>query len=293
MALKKNIQKYIKDKIGISGLEEKLSTQIDYLSALVQVGLSEEITLDSDIKKELDLELKEKFGIENVNYIIHKNDLMFHYHLNFNTSNLYLAFRSYFNLGLEFSQGLNKLIESRDWNSSKILDFGSGYGRISRFYPAFIKNSQIYVSEVKPMALEFQEKHFGFQKVNHGHDSNSISDTQYDLITASSVFTHLNETLFEEWFIKLYDLLEPNGHLLASYNDESRLTQKSSSGIQFSQKSEDSAYYSSDKLKDTSKYGLTYVSKEYLYKLAKKHSIEIELMDNFYGDRQQFFILSK
>jgi SAM-dependent methyltransferase len=98
-----------------------------------------------------------------------------------------------------------------------ILDFASGYGRISRFLPAMVAEDSIWVADILEPAVVFQTKQFGF----NGFVSSSVPEElsvaeRFDAIFVWSLFTHLPDATFARWLRALHGLLSDRGVLLFS-----------------------------------------------------------------------------
>lgn len=112
-------------------------------------------------------------------------------------------------------------IES-DWT---ILDFGSCWGRISRFFMRDVPKKNIFGMDV--------EKKFA-DECNILFDSNTfsacqamppcgLSNSSVNLITAYSVFSHLSENAFLAWLHEFARILKPEGIVAFTTRNEAFL----------------------------------------------------------------------
>ncbi|HWB51428.1 MAG TPA: class I SAM-dependent methyltransferase [Stellaceae bacterium] len=88
----------------------------------------------------------------------------------------------------------------------RVLDFGSGYGRVARYLRAMFPAAAIDVTELDARAVEWCIREFGCEDM--GAD---LPAGAYDLIWAGSVFTHLPEDSAIELLSKMKAGLKPNG----------------------------------------------------------------------------------
>ena len=169
-------------------------------------------------------------------------------------------------------------------NFKNVLDFGSGYGRVSRFLPYYFKDAQIQVSEVKPIAMEFQKEAFEFGTITHTEIASSFKSDPQDLIIGISVFTHIPVKAFIEWLDILFQNLKENGQLIFTFNDINKCPFGNNGKYHYQEQSEDSSNSGiPDKLDDVSQYGSTFYSQDYIIELLQVHSNKIEITRNFIG----------
>ena len=98
----------------------------------------------------------------------------------------------------------------------KILDFGGGWGRISRFFLRDTRPENIYIADTAPLAIEALR--------NTGNPCRIILNTprppivglpgSLDLVYAYSVFSHLSEEYFQLWVDYSFERLRPGGHIV-------------------------------------------------------------------------------
>jgi SAM-dependent methyltransferase len=87
----------------------------------------------------------------------------------------------------------------------RILDFGSGYGRILRQFKAAFPEARLAACDILPEAVDFCAETFGAEPIYAADDPGETQiEGQFDLIWLGSLFTHLSA---DRWF-SLLDLLE-------------------------------------------------------------------------------------
>lgn len=150
---------------------------------------------------------------------------------------------------------------SAAWGGN-LLDFASGYGRVTRHIVADVPKEKVWISDIYPEGVAFQEREFGVHGLVSTTDPDQFScAVGFDCILVSSLFTHLPEARFLGWLHRLGSLLRPGGLLLFSVHDMSlRLRQGqpgSPRGIDFERISESGSL-------DTQEYGSTWVSEDFV-----------------------------
>ncbi len=261
----KKLKDYILLKLGITRINKRL----DYLSSYINLTYPEAIPIDPMLMAGVLQRLKEKNAVEGFNPIIHKNDIMFAFSM-FNLSyHQPQAVYSYFFIGAMTVNNLKGILNKNSISPQRILDFGSGYGRVSRFFPKIFPDAEVSVSEVKKQALDFQQKSFNFKTIHHTQDAGTFPEEKFDFILALSVFTHLPQTSFEAWMTKLVESLNPNGAMVFTFfSDDQFRGGTTGKDFAYVQQSEDTLLsFMSDSIRNTSDYGETYISPNYLKNL--------------------------
>ena len=138
-----------------------------------------------------------------------------------------------------------------------MLDFASGYGRLTRFLVHEHLAGDVTVSDILTAGMEFQAAQFGVKTiVSTTRPEDFPVSGRYDLIFVASLFTHLPAATFTAWLRKLAGLLEPEGLLVFSVHDES-IAPVAVDGIAFES-------YSESRVLDANEYGSTWVTEAYV-----------------------------
>lgn len=184
------------------------------------------------------------------------------------------ALFAYFRSGLSIADGLLQVLRWRfpprlGGNTvGKVLDFASGYGRITRFLVREIPPERLWVADVYEGGVRFQEERFGVRGVvsTVRPEDLELGET-FDAILVTSLFTHLPEERFLAWLRVLLGRLEPGGVLAFSTHDPSLLGHDPSlllpcpampeSGLLFQEISESGSL-------DTGDYGSTWVTEAFV-----------------------------
>ena len=102
-----------------------------------------------------------------------------------------------------------------------VLDFGCGYGRLTRYLVQEISASRVSSCDIQRQAVEFAASAFGVRGFVSSTEPDGVRfDRHYDLILVVSLFSHLPRERFTQWLAKLYEALAPNGVLLFSTHGE-------------------------------------------------------------------------
>ncbi len=176
---------------------------------------------------------------------------------------------AYFFAGQQIFRTVEDIAAWRFGGFSRIesfLDFASGWGRLTRFLVRAIPPERLVVSDIDGSAVRFQEETFGVRGVVSTADPAAFPiEDRFDLIFASSLFSHLPPGRFEEWLEALFHRLRPAGVLAFSVHGMDLIQNPAvdtSSGFVFRPQSETSRLSGSE-------YGTAYVSEERVRAIAE------------------------
>ena len=143
----------------------------------------------------------------------------------------------------------------------QLLDFASGYGRVTRFAVLEVAPERVWVSDIYAGGVRFQQRTFGVHGLISQADPDRFECAEtFDAVLVSSLFTHLPEATFRSWFRRLFGLLRPGGVLAFSVHDEDLLPpgrELPPSGILFETVSESGSL-------PTEEYGTSWVSEAFV-----------------------------
>ncbi|MDX2479466.1 MAG: class I SAM-dependent methyltransferase [Desulfuromusa sp.] len=113
--------------------------------------------------------------------------------------------------------------------TTQVLDFGSGWGRIGRFWLIDLAPDNVYYADCLSEAVNIF-KSLGYSSpIEHCSTLPPLKNRgPFDVIHAYSVFSHLNEPYFNAWLKEFSKVLKPGGKLF--------ITSRGKSFIQFVEK---------------------------------------------------------
>ncbi len=160
-----------------------------------------------------------------------------------NGGDLDAALVAYFSSGAQVASSIDQLIRCRfDEAPSSLLDFGSGFGRVTRFLANRYGAQRIWASDIVPETIDFQTRTLGTNAFLSAHDPTTLEPPrEFDLIYVGSLFTHLPEETFGQWLECLRSWLAPGGLLAFTTHGETLLPPEHAmpdSGIFFKPSSE-------------------------------------------------------
>jgi SAM-dependent methyltransferase len=155
-------------------------------------------------------------------------------------------------------------------NCGRLLDFASGFGRLTRFLVQEMHPGALVVSDIQAEAVDFQQRTFGVDGFASVTDPATLRhDKLFDAIFVASLFTHLPEHRFHAWLAKLVGLLTPRGMLVFTVHDASLLARHrpvAPSGFDFN------PHVSEVGSLAAAEYGSTHVSQEFVNRALDKAS---------------------
>lgn len=105
-----------------------------------------------------------------------------------------------------------------------VLDFASGWGRLTRFLEQRLPTDRIHVADIYHQAVDWQVSTFGIAGIHSEKDPARLSYAgKHDIVLVGSMFSHLPEGLFHAWLGKLFSLVSDRGVLAFSVHDEAIL----------------------------------------------------------------------
>ena len=278
--MKKHIQRWLQDKIGIGQNRDQikvLENKIASLSLLFEWSSEALIQVPKGLIEKTKKTLKEEY--QSINFEISRNDAMFRYPLQVHGAMPLKILKEYFHTGAEAADYIYDFAP----NVKKILDFGSGYGRVSRFLKVRFPDAEILVSDPKKSAIGFQIENL-----------KTIPDdySPVNLIFAGSVFTHLPKKLFQNSLHELMNRLIEGGALILTLHP---FIDNEFSIYPFT---EEAALTGLEDPMDSMVYGSVYCSKEFLEFCVYSHTqgnlfkCSIDNSSSF-GGTQQYIIIER
>jgi len=104
--------------------------------------------------------------------------------------------------------------------NSRVLDFGSGVGRVLSHLMTSAPHAQFTAFDIDPAMVQVLHNLKFDRPINIVRTTLELPDNSFDAIVAISVFTHLDDTA-EFWLAEISRLLAPGGLAYITYQDES------------------------------------------------------------------------
>ena len=185
--------------------------------------------------------------------------------------------RRYFRYGKLCRDNLKDIMASQGKvleRVASLLEFPSGYGRVTRFLVTQLSADKITVSDIDLSAVSTNSKIFRTQPlVSSENPTQFVCDQTFEIILVSMLFSHFNIELWRLWLERLYVLLEPEGLLIFStlgpelLKPEEFVDLLTEDGFWFSKTNETKGRLNVDV------YGTTWVSDAWVRKQVKDHDI--------------------
>ena len=118
---------------------------------------------------------------------------------------------------------VSRLPSDWSWEDRRALDFGCGAGRVLRHFAPETDRCEFHGCDIDESAIAWAGKHLSppFNLFLSGEMTPlERPSASFDLIWATSVFTHLPHETWSSWMLELHRLLRPGGILVASYLGE-------------------------------------------------------------------------
>jgi SAM-dependent methyltransferase len=193
---------------------------------------------------------------------IHPGDEMYRYGLDSLRGSHDAAAILYFEKGRQIADAFAAALAWRFGGRAPaaVLDFAAGFGRSTRFLPGLLPEAEIWMSEIDPDAVAFQERAFGIQgSVSSSDPADFRAPRLFDAVLAASFFSHVPAETFETWLSVLWRSLSPGGLLLFSTHGPELLKEPAdwSQGIVFRAESE-------TRRLDPAVYGTAWVTRDFV-----------------------------
>ena len=204
---------------------------------------------------------------------LHEEDQLLRYIANLKDKSV--GIKDYFRGGYSCAHQVANIRNSLPEISGKpinILEFASGFGRVSRHLKKAFPNDQLISSDIHANACEFISEAMGIETVQSNYDPDQVNfNKSFDFIFVFSLFSHLPPDSFRVWLKKLYSSLEPGGYLLITTCGQTTIRKRNAFwGDKMDVNDEFCYLEQSDQLDlDTEKYGAMVVSPVFISKIIR------------------------
>lgn len=146
-----------------------------------------------------------------------------------------------------------------------LLEFASGYGRLTRHFPKLLPNADVVACDVHEQAVDFILNKLGCKAIMSSHNPEAFNTgQQFHIVFALSFFTHIPKHRWRPWLNSLQLQTAPTGLLIFTTHGRQSLrymgvSELDPDGFWF-------APFSEQKDLDTSEYGATATSFDFVYR---------------------------
>lgn len=161
----------------------------------------------------------EKVGVElGVPSAVHPEDYILHRMISGHETSAEAA-RSYLFDGdacaLKFKNVVYDMLGFSPDKPLSLLEFASGYGRVTRHLPKRLPNVHTVACDIHPQAVDFLATRLGVRSLQSTSAPEKLRISErFDLIFALSFFTHIPDETFGGWLKALHGLLNLGGCLV-------------------------------------------------------------------------------
>lgn len=152
-------------------------------------------------------------------YVVHPNDFMLHFAFKDGQHDWRGVIDTYLASGKAdadlFASAVRDHLGFSTQGSFRILEFASGFGRVSRHLGSLFPNASIDVADVHLEAVQFVKERLGVTSLLSARVPEEFKPQQpYDIIFCLSFFTHMPHETFGRWIASLYRALDRGGYLM-------------------------------------------------------------------------------
>jgi len=117
----------------------------------------------------------------------------------------------------------------RDLRTAKILDWGSGYGRVIRHFAEIEPGAELHAIDVDADNIKWASENLPNISFSHGPlmPPLQVSENTFDLVFGISVMTHLTRDVQKIWLSELRRILKPGGLALLTFSGDTNVAFKS------------------------------------------------------------------
>jgi SAM-dependent methyltransferase len=234
----------------------------------------------------------------NVRHEVHPEDFLFHFLIgnsSFKSINDGVAY--YFDDGARCAGKLrNLLIDVCGWQGAptKLLEFASGYGRVTRHYQRVLPEIAVTSCDIHPEAVRFIAKHFGVEGVLSSSIPEQLNvPEEYDIVFALSFLSHMPRTSWPTWYKALLSKVKKGGIFI--FTTHGWLSRKF---LGFSDFDEDGFWFaprSEQEDLETSSYGIAATSPVFVIKQAAKSpgGRLVCFREGYWWDHQDLYVFTR
>ena len=173
----------------------------------------------------------------------------------------------------------------------RILDFASGFGRVTRHLADMFGPHNVWASDLQPGSMEFCQSVLGVNTIPSTPSPDRLAIAErFDLIFVASLFSHLPRETFGPWLAALARLLRPGGVMAFSVHGQDMVDPAlfPADGHLFVAESE-------SRVLDVCDYGTAYVSDAFVRQSiasAFSEAVEVRLLHKGLCGAQDLYVVS-
>jgi cyclopropane fatty-acyl-phospholipid synthase-like methyltransferase len=158
---------------------------------------------------------------------IHPNDMLFDFLVGAFPNNNQAAIEAYIRGGEDCARKFAALCAKHlTKQHPTILEFASGYGRVSRYAKQIMPDAEWVCSDVHPKAVDFiADKMALVSFLSSARPQDWTADRSFDAVFALSFFSHMPKATFGSWLARLFQSVSPGGVLIFTTHGEASLDQ--------------------------------------------------------------------
>jgi SAM-dependent methyltransferase len=209
------------------------------------------------------------------------------------------AIEAYFNGGADCAQRFATLCrEHFESEPETILEFASGYGRVTRHIKKLFTNTLWTCGDVHQRAVDFSRGKLGLDAFRSPTRPNDWTVTRkFDVVFALSFFSHMPDATFGAWLERLLETVSPDGILIFTTHGAVSLRNMKAGGL--NAVFDDNGFFwdsnSDQRDLDSTDYGTSVVTLSYVNRLLKplRNSELIRFQQAFWWRHQDLYVVRK
>jgi SAM-dependent methyltransferase len=143
------------------------------------------------------------------------------------------AIEAYFDGGEDCAHRFAGLVREHFPNGPKnVLEFASGYGRVTRYARKVLPTTEWICSDIHPQAIAFLASELGISgSVSSTDPARWSSSTSFEVVFALSFFSHTPDKTFAAWVERLFSAVAPGGLLIFTTHGAVSLANMKAGGL--------------------------------------------------------------